>query len=319
MHSVLVHLASGIGNIVLATPLLVALHRHGYPLDVLVDGDYAETADLLTGWSAIRRLFNGTAGERLAGAYDIVIPAIPPFYWPRYRVRYGAECRCVARPPDALFYEDEQRYYLEFARKLGCEAEPQPACFLPIGADETRGVDASTLVIAPGCKSGEMAAKRWPYFSQLAESFRDVAMVGSSDDLRMRDGREISFPAHVRSFVDRLTLRQTAQVMAAAGAVVANDSGLAHIAGAVGVPTVMVFGPTPDQSLGRLPANVEVLRAGLRCEPCWFTRRFRACDGRVDCLAQVSVESVVQAVRRSFGNSPGQLPLGDCKTPCHAV
>lgn len=319
MSDVLVHLASGIGNIVLATPLLVVLSRSGLKVDVLIDGDYPETAELVAGWSAVRRVFNGRAGEQAAGDYDAVIPAIPPFYWPRYRARYAREGRCVQRPPDALFYEDEQQYYLEFARKRGCEVEPQPAYFLPIRADETRGVCTSTLVIAPGCKSGEMAAKRWPYFPQLAESFRDVAVVGSSDDLRMRDGREITFPAHVRSFVDRLTLRQTAQLMAAAGAVVANDSGLGHIAGAVGVPTVMIFGPTPDRSLGPLPPNVEVLRAGLRCEPCWFARRFRACDGRVDCLAQVSIENVVQAICRSFGNSAGHLQPGECETPCPAV
>jgi ADP-heptose:LPS heptosyltransferase len=299
-YPVLVHLASGIGNIVLATPLLVALGRNGLNVDVLVDGDYPQTAELLAGWSVVRRVFNGAAGERAAGDYDAVIAAIPPFYWPRYRARYAAERRCIARPPDALFYEDEQRYYLEFARTLGCEVEPRPAYFLPIRADEARGVGAGTLVIAPGCKSGEMAAKRWPHFPQLAEAFSDVAVVGCADDLRGRDGRVISFPAHVRSFVDRLTLRETAQVMAAAGAVVANDSGLGHVAGATGVPTVMIFGPTPDRALGRLPPNVEALRAGLRCEPCWFRERFRACDARVDCLARLGVEPVIRALRRSL-------------------
>jgi ADP-heptose:LPS heptosyltransferase len=297
---VLVHLASGIGNIVLATPLLVVLSRSGLEVDVQVDGDYPQAAELLAGWGALRRVFNGRAGERAPGGYEALVPAIPPFYWPRYRARYAAEPRCVARPPEALFYEDEQRYYLAFARALGCEVEPAPAYFLPIRAAEDRGVDAGTLVIAPGCKTGEMAAKRWPHFPQLAESFRDVALVGSADDLRTRDGREMSFPAHVRSFVDRLTLRETAQVMAAAGAVVANDSGLGHVAGAAGVPTVMIFGPTPDRALGRLPPNVEVLRAGLRCEPCWFRERFRACDARVDCLARLGVEPVIRALRRSL-------------------
>jgi ADP-heptose:LPS heptosyltransferase len=302
MTTVLVHLASGVGNIILATPLLVVLSRNGLCVDVLVDGDYPDTAELLAGWSAVRHVFNGAAGERATGDHDAVIPAIPPFYWPRYRARYARERRCVQRPSDALFYEDEQRYYLEFARKWGCETEPQPSYFLPIRADETRGVTASTLVIAPGCKTGEMAAKRWPYFAQLAASFHDVAVVGSSADLRTREGKQFSFPAHARSFVDRLTLRQTAQVMAAAGAVVANDSGLAHIAGAVGVPTVVIFGPTPDRSLGSLPPNVEVVRAGLRCEPCWFGHRFYACDGRIDCLTEVGVESVAHAICRSMGN-----------------
>lgn len=46
------------------------------------------------------------------------------------------------------------------------------------------------------------------------------------------------FPPHVRSLVGRLTLRQTAAALACAGAVIANDSGLGHIAAAVGVPAL---------------------------------------------------------------------------------
>jgi hypothetical protein len=41
---------------------------------------------------------------------------------------------------------------------------------------------------------------------------------------------------------------------------------------------------------------VRVVRRGLRCEPCWFDSRFRACAGRIDCLAQVTVEAVVCAL-----------------------
>lgn len=127
MKSVLVHLASGIGNIVLATPLLVVLDRCGVKVDVLLDGDYPEITDLLTGWGAVREVFDGRADELPTAVYDIVIPAIPPFYWHRYRTRYVGERRCVRRPSDALFYRDEQGYYLEFARNVGCDIEPPPA------------------------------------------------------------------------------------------------------------------------------------------------------------------------------------------------
>src|SRR5437588_11475276 len=78
------------------------------------------------------------------------------------------------------------------------------------------------------------------------------------------------FPAHVRSFLDQLTLRQTAAWRAAAGAVIGNDSGLFHMAAAIGTPTVRLFGPTSHLSLGQFSPNVQVLRAGLACEPCWF-------------------------------------------------
>ena len=101
----------------------------------------------------------------------------------------------------------------------------------------------------------------------------------------------------MRSFLDQLTLRQTAAVLAAAGAVVGNDSGLSHIAAAVGTPTVMLFGPTPHLSLGQFPPNVQVLRAGLACEPCWFGARLRACTAQIHCLQQLSVDTVEHVLR----------------------
>ena len=55
--SVLVHLASGIGNIVLATPLLIVLARHGYVVDILLDADYLGVGELMEGWSVVRTIF----------------------------------------------------------------------------------------------------------------------------------------------------------------------------------------------------------------------------------------------------------------------
>ena len=49
MEAALVHLAAGIGNVVLATPLLLALHDLGFILDVRLDADYAGTGELLDG------------------------------------------------------------------------------------------------------------------------------------------------------------------------------------------------------------------------------------------------------------------------------
>jgi ADP-heptose:LPS heptosyltransferase len=81
---------------------------------------------------------------------------------------------------------------------------------------------------------------------------------------------------------------------------VANDSGLGHMSGALGTPTILLFGPTPDRTLGALPPNVQILRAGLPCEPCWLSHRFKGCGGRVDCLGALSVEMVAAAVKRVY-------------------
>lgn len=289
---VLLHLASGVGNIVLATPLIVALNEMDFKVDVRLDADYPPAIELLENWYAIREIRNGLAPRELH-RYDCIIPAVPPFYWPKFARVYRGLKNAVTRPPDSVFYENEQEFYLHFARALGYPPDRHPAYRLPVSPSESRDVSATTLVIAPGCKTGEMAAKRWPHFPELAERFDDVAIVGTREDLPAR-----IFPAHCRSYVDKLSLRETAELLASAGFVVGNDSGLSHVAAAVGTPTLMIFGPTSERVLGSLPANARSIRSGLPCEPCWTGARLHACAGRVDCLAQLSVDRVEAEVRR---------------------
>ena len=293
---VLVHLGGGIGNVVLATPLLWALKEMGFTSDVLLAADYAGTADLLRSWSAIRNVFPQPQRPALPRDYHHVIPAIPPFYARRFGGAVTGIGKSLRRPPDELYYSNEQEFYLSFALQLGYPVDRHPLPSLPIDPADGMGVTLATVVLAPGCKTGEMTAKRWPHFPELADAFDDVAIVGTPDDLRRHDGTEIRFPPHVRSLVDKLSLRQTAACMAAAGVVVANDSGLGHVAAAVGVPTIMLFGPTPHQTLGRFPPNVSVLRRGLSCEPCWFKDRFAACFRRISCLNELAAEQVSQEI-----------------------
>jgi ADP-heptose:LPS heptosyltransferase len=300
-QTVLVHLASGIGNIILATPLLVALSDTECIVDVLVHADYSQTADLLRDWSIVRTIYDERAQRVAYRGYDVLIPAIPPFYWPRFAGLYRDATWTMRRPPDALFYQDEQEYYLAFAHALGYPMDLRPMYRLPIGPSDSYGVTGRTLAIAPGCKTGEMAAKRWPYFPQLAEAFADVVIVGTADDLRRNDETPFQFPRHARLFIDKLTLRETAELLATVGAVVGNDSGLSHMAAAVGTPTVMLFGPTPHLSLGHFPPNVHVLRTGLECEPCWFGARFRACAAQIHCLRWLTVETVEEGLRSLLG------------------
>jgi len=308
----LVHLASGVGNVVLATPLLVALDDLGYTVDVCLDADYAQTADLLRPWSVVRAVHtDGIAAAARRARCDLIVPAVPPFYWTRFAPAYrgggGAAvsgCEIAARPPDRLFAAGEQAYYLAFAQALGYPADARPVPCLPIApvAGETRA-GLETVVIAPGCKTGTMAAKRWPHFAALAGRFDDVVLVGTGDDLRHHDGTPMRFPPHVRSFVDALTLRETAELMAAAGVVVANDSGLAHVAAASGTPTVMLFGPTDHVCLGPLPPNAVVLRTDLPCAPCWTRAPLAACVARVDCLQGLGVDVVERATKALLGES----------------
>jgi ADP-heptose:LPS heptosyltransferase len=292
---ILVQLGAGVGNVVLATPLLIALDELGFTLDVLLAADYSETQELLQPWSVVRKVFH-SASRVSVTSYDRIAPALPPYYQARFGRALANRPNAIARPTAALFYSNEQEFYLHFARSLDYPARRTLRPSLPIAPSEKYEVSTSAVVIAPGCKTGVMATKRWPYFPQLAEAFDDVVIVGTTDDLTQSDGAPMKFPSHVRSLVGQLSLRETAEVMAAAGVVVGNDSGLSHVAAAVGVPTVMIFGPTPHETLGPMAPNVKVLRSGLPCEPCWFRERFVACGKKMDCLCTLPLQRVVREV-----------------------
>jgi ADP-heptose:LPS heptosyltransferase len=268
----------------------------GFRVDVVLDADYPGVGELFDGWSAVRTVYDGRCERPRQTSYDALLAAIPPFYWSRY-ARYYKGCY---RPPDELFFRDEQAYYLDFARSLGCDISNPPYYFLPITRQHSDVAAPFTVALVPGCKTGEMAAKRWPFFPELAGRFDNVTVVGTGDDLICFDGTRMRFPGHVDSLVVRLSLRMAAVVLAYASVVVANDCGLGHVAGALGVPTVLLFGPTPHATLGQFPPNVTIVRQGLHCEPCWFTKRFNACAGAVTCLGGLSVDEVTEIVTRQL-------------------
>lgn len=288
---ILVHLASGIGNIVFATPLLRVLSAAEAVVDLLIDCDYNGVGELFDNWISLRTVYDERSQRPNLESYETVLAAIPPFYWCRFAFQY-TRCRVVPRrPPDILFYQNEQAYYLEFARQLGLSVQNPPHYFVPLGEKQGASRD-QTIVLAPGSKPGAMAAKRWPYFVDLAGQFADVIVVGTENDLLNYDGTPMIFPAHVRVIVERRHLSAVVPTLARAGMIVSNDCGLGHLAGALGTPTLLLFGPTPSETLGPLPPNVTVLRSDVQCQPCWFAGRLRACNNRIECLRQLNVDFV---------------------------
>ena len=106
------------------------------------------------------------------------------------------------------------------------------------------------------------------------------------------------------------TLPQLCALLERCALYVGNDSGPAHLAAALGVPTVTVFGPSaPHRTapLGRSGAAAEVT-AGFACSPC-RERFFKECpspptpDGRPPCLDAVPVVEVAEAVEGTLAES----------------
>ena len=95
------------------------------------------------------------------------------------------------------------------------------------------------------------------------------------------------------------SLAEAIDLLACAGAVVANDSGLMHVAAALNRPLVAVYGSTSPQFTPPLAEQVEIVRLGLDCSPC-FERTCRF--GHYNCLRELPPAAVLAALERLVGD-----------------
>ena len=179
-----------------------------------------------------------------------------------------------------------------------CTAAPRPA------ADGGPPI----WVLAPGTTYGE--AKIWPLeqarrFADLAVAERGVRLVLLGDAAAagfaaaMSRGsaspwREIpAGPAGIVDLCGRTSVAAAVALLRGAAAFVGNDSGLMHLAGALGVPTVGLFGSTNPAWTAPLGPATRVLAAdGFPCRPCYR----RTCNQDRFCLATIDAATVLATV-----------------------
>lgn len=156
--------------------------------------------------------------------------------------------------------------------------------------------------LAPG---SARPTKRWPVgrFAELARTLAsrgfDCCVVGSADERPLADAiLHRAREAAPRSLVGEIPLGELPATLALARALVGNDSAPAHIAAAVGTPTVTLFGPTdPDHGYAPRGAHVRLVRAeGPDCRPCSPRGPRRCPRGDLACLAELPSSRVVDAL-----------------------
>ncbi len=101
------------------------------------------------------------------------------------------------------------------------------------------------------------------------------------------------------------TIKQTAALMERCNLFVTNDSGLMHIAAALSLPTVAIFGPTNPVWVHPWETRYEIIREDLPCSPCFFySVKPLACRyGDFHCIRSVEVEDVLEGIERIMRRS----------------
>lgn len=151
------------------------------------------------------------------------------------------------------------------------------------------------LALCPGAAFGE--AKRWPaehYAVVAQEKLKQgwaVWLFGSAAEMPQTQAIQDLCQNQCIDFAGQLQLTQTMDLMSCVTAVVANDSGLMHIAAALSRPLVVVYGSTSPEFTPPLSSEVKMVSLGLSCSPCFK----RECPlGHLNCLKQLTPDLVLK-------------------------
>ncbi|OIO78739.1 MAG: lipopolysaccharide heptosyltransferase II [Hydrogenophilaceae bacterium CG1_02_62_390] len=168
--------------------------------------------------------------------------------------------------------------------RLMVDPAKQAASLARLGLSLARPV----LALCPGAEYGP--AKRWPeaHYAAVARAKLDqgwqVWLFGSASDRAVGETINSLAGGTCHNLAGATALEEVVDLLACAQAVVSNDSGLMHVAAAVAVPVVAVYGSTDPGYTPPLSEQARVVRLGLECSPCFK----RECPlGHLDCLAKL--------------------------------
>ena len=135
-------------------------------------------------------------------------------------------------------------------------------------------------------------------FSQLADILIDrydakIVFTGSPVDGPTIQDIMAAMKGHAVNLAGHTTLKMLAALYQKVDFVVSTDTGPMHMAAAVGIPVVALFGPTVPWRTGPFGTGHQIVRGGPECSPC-FKRECKT----IDCMEQISVQQVVDAIHK---------------------
>ncbi len=265
------------------------------------------------GWKTRRTLGESLKEERYDRA--IVLPrslksALAPWFADiPVRTGFRGEMRyrliTDMRPFDKTLLDQTVKRFVALGLEAGdfpddCE-EPELKVDPQKRADAMRrlSLHAERPVIAmmPGAEYGP--AKCWPieYFARLAaeldEAGYEVWVLGSEKD--RPSGERIAKQSRAKNICGQTSLEDVIDLLSMAGQVVSNDSGLMHVAAAVGCHVHAIYGSSSPGFTPPLTARRDIHYLGLSCSPCFK----RECPlEHLNCLRQIEVAQIFASIER---------------------
>jgi heptosyltransferase-2 len=325
MSRVLVRATNWLGDAVMSLPAIRAI-RQVFPHAHIAIAARPWVADLYGRETSIDRIIPYTGPRRafaarlreerfdgailLQNAFDAALLAwlarIPE------RIGYNRDARgllltrAIPVPEPGDIPRHERFYYLELLRRAGMiERFPPTDAIRLEGIEAAResgthhlaalGMAGPVIGISPGAAYGN--AKRWlpERFAEVARGFRPfsaaVLVFGSASERPLCEevaGNLSRSGIQASNLAGQTTLSEFIDLAAACRLFLTNDSGAMHVASALAVPTVAVFGATDDATTGPTGRLARVVREHAECSPCLL----RDCPIDHRCMTRVTAGQV---------------------------
>jgi len=220
-----------------------------------------------------------------------------------------------ARVPHELRGESEAFYYRALLGRLGLEVSAALDLSLACPAEwRARGADllggpGRWVGLNPGAAFG--SAKRWPWerYAAVGDALAAgqdarVAILGTAAERATGERIAARMGRPARILCGETSLADLVGVLANLDLLVTNDSGPMHVAAALGVPLVAIFGPTDWRETAPVGSSARLVREPVDCAPC----KLRECPIDHRCMERVAAERVLGEARALLDGvgSPGQ-------------
>jgi lipopolysaccharide heptosyltransferase II len=204
--------------------------------------------------------------------------------------------RAVPVPKPGDIPRHERFYYLELLRRAGIIDRIPDSDRIELHPPQ---VERKRIIgVSPGAAFG--GAKRWlpERFAEAAAQIAgargaSIALFGSQAERDICSQIELEALMRgydIANYAGRTSLAQFIELAASCEIFLTNDSGAMHIASALGIPTVAIFGATDDVATGPTGPLARVVREPVECSPCLL----RECPIDHRCMTRVTAERVAE-------------------------
>jgi len=309
---------SDAGITIVARPYIADIYRDQEICNQLVSYD---SKDVHAGFSGRERL----AAELRAQQFDAALLLQNAFdaAWLAWRAKiperigYARDGRSflltkpVPLPRRGEIPPHEKFYYLELLHRVGWLNSVPDDTFIGLHISEEKRRSADEFLCKSGARQGALriaigagasygSAKCWPppRFAEVAnrlqsEADADVILFGTSAEA----GASTAICAEIRrtpiDLTGKTTVADLAALLSQCHLFIGNDSGAMHVAAAVGLPIVAVFGPTDPYGTSPVTPRCSIVQQKPYCSPCFLRR----CPTDHRCMTAITADMVEAAAR----------------------